>query len=522
MKKHKIGIALAAWVSLGGICVETIQAQPPSGGSGGDQRSRQQRIQEHNNRIRQIIEESNRRRAAQNPPGADAAGTNAAQQPPAAPGQAVPQPGQPAPTGGVTPGQPLPTGPVRNVRMTPAVTQATPTPPPQAPQTARSESRMILMFHPIDSIVPIGERFQTEVVAETKDGEIDEISFLIKYPRHILNPLALNHAQLDPYVEGEIEYDFKPNEGLIYLHAHLKEPRKFIRKPIAAIIWEAIETTDGAVISYEFGEDRTTGLYLKTSNLLGTLPGAQDGVIRTTVQVVGPKTRATVRKLPDNGFLIGSESINPRPHLVNEPMELQLRAEKTNVKAGEIFDVHVNLDNPEEQLIDRIRLYLQFDPEKVQVVDHDAGNVIKRGINIHDGGFYKDFPFDFYRYNSVDNENGIINYEVSASNSTVRGNGQLATIRLKALQEVDRTELVLVQNAAGMKPTTDVTFLSRTRLAIEPDETAMPLDGVAFRVAGHATQEEIEAASDKVKVYNPFASELAQRMNNRSKQKDTP
>ncbi len=491
----------------------SAMAQQPGG-----EQTRQERIREHQERIKKILEESKARRDEQQKalqakqgteppaaPGAPAAVVPGA--PPGAPGAVNPQGA--APVAGV-PGQPLPTGPVQNARMTPPIQAADATPAAQSPQSARSESRTILLFHPMDSIVSVGERFNTEIHAETKEGEIDEVSLLIKYPRHILNPLALDHSALDPYVKNKIDYEFNPDEGTIYVRAALKEPRQFAQKELISIVWEALEQTDGAVISYEFGENRhTTGLFLNDVNLLGTMPGSSDGVIKSMVQVIGPRTKPTLTRL-DDGVLIGSPTASAGDDRPGLDVTFDLRPSSTSVRAGESFDVDIFLKNPGEKRLDRVRLYLQFDPTILQVVDSDAGNVVTRGINIRDAMARNNFTFDYYRFNFADNTKGIIVYEVSASNSQVRGSGKLATVSLKAIEEISRAELVLVQNAKGLSPTTAVSFLGESLLETEVNAEARPLIGTSVRVAGQAVaSQETQAANDQ---YNPFVSNLARRM----------
>lgn len=491
-------------------------AQQPGG-----EQTRQERIREHQERIKKILEESKKRRDDQQKALQEQQGA----QPPAAPGSPAPAvpatapavnatplaPGG-APVAGV-PGQPLPTGPVQNARMTPPIQAATATPAAQAPQSARSESRTILLFNPMDSIVDVGERFETDVQAETKEGEIDEISLFIKYPRHVLNPLALNHTALDPYVKDKIDYEFNPDNGTIYLHAELKQPQRFAQKQLISLVWEALEPTDGAEISYQFGDTKySTGLYLNGTNLLGTMAGSDDGIIKSTVQVMGPRTKSTLTQL-DDGVLIGSPtvaSIDDRP---GDDISLELRPSSTSVNAGETFDVDIILKNPGEERIDRVRLYLQYNPAALEVVDSDTGNVVTRGINIRDSVARNEFAFDYYRFNTADNTNGTIVYEVSASNSQVRGSGKLATITMKALEAAPRTELVLVQNAKGLTPTSDVSFLSESKLETEVAMEARPLEGTAIRVTGQAVASKKEEIPDDQ--YNPFESNLARRMKNK-------
>src|SRR5690606_23477396 len=127
-----------------------------------------------------------------------------------------------------------------------------------------------------------------------------------------------------------------------------------------------------------------TGLYLKGSNLLGTLPGSDDGVIKTTVQIIGPKSKPTITKLESNDFMIGARPPTTYDDRPDEQVVLRMRGPDGPIRAGETFDVPVYLRNQGEKRIDRLRLYLQFDPGTLQVVDYDTGNVVKRGININD------------------------------------------------------------------------------------------------------------------------------------------
>lgn len=485
--------------------------------------SREDRIRAHQERIQKILQESAKRKAeaeqqreAQaNPPAAPGTAADQNASPAAARQGGAATQGQAQPTAPTAnkPGSPIPTGPIQSARMTPPIKQATPTPAAAAPQTARSESRTILLFHPLDSIVEVGEQFKTGIIAETKEGEIDEVSVLLHYPRHSLSPLALDHAAIDPFVKNKIDYEFNPDEGTIYFHAKLKAPMRFPQAQIFSIVWEALEANEGAVISYRFGPNEnspSTGLYLKGSNLLGTLPGSQDGVIKTTVQIIGPKSKPTITKLESNDFMIGAKppvTYDDRPE---EQIILRMRGPEGRVQAGEVFDVPVYVRNPGEKRIDRLRLYVQFDPSVLQVVDYDTGNVVKRGVNIHDARARERFPFDFYRTNLVDNQKGTIEYEVSASTNYVRGSGRVATIRMKALKETPRAEIVLVQNPEGLSPTTSVSFMGETQLkAGGPVQSARALEGVAVQVSGTVVAEKSDPSTD---VYNPFVSNLARRM----------
>ena len=64
---------------------------------------------------------------------------------------------------------------------------------------------------------------------------------------------------------------------------------------------------------------------------------------------------------------------------------LGLKSEKKQIKVGDVFDVHLLYSNPASLPVEKVKVVLRFDPEFLQVVDHDENNYIENGINILDG-----------------------------------------------------------------------------------------------------------------------------------------
>lgn len=424
--------------------------------------SREERIREHQARIQRIIEENRRRQAEEQQRQAEA------QKTPQPPGQPTPAP--------PPPGQPLPAGPV--TQATPAPPGAPPAQPAAVPKTVRSEARSLLFLRPFDTVVNVGETFQTEVILDTKEGAADRVTFRLRYPKTRLNPLALDFRPVLDLVDGEVEVSQDREAGELFARIPLAEARPFKAEPVARIIWEALSPTDSVPIKFTFGSGQTTGVYLRGSQLLGTEGQEGDGVIDGSVMIVDRKARPVVQKAGEKGLLVASTAVSIPP----ATMSLRLETDRKAVREGDEFVVDVILDNPRGAPLDRVRLYIQFDPKSLEVVDWDRGNWIREGINIYDGFARQVFAFDFHKANMADNQRGNIIYDMGTELVPLRSDGPLARIKFRALRAAERTDVVLAVNDPGVAPTTDVTYRQVSMLRDRPTEMAA-LDGVAMRVA---------------------------------------
>lgn len=326
-------------------------------------------------------------------------------------------------------------------------------------------------------MITAGETFETEIVADTRDGEIDELSVLIEYPKAVLNPLALDYSALLDRAEDTITYATDPDEGLLYLHAKLRAPAKFVSRAVATIAWEALKPADLAELRFAFSGSQTTGLYLSGRNVLGTQGGAGDGVLHSNVYVRNPKNKLLVQQVGHKGAIVTTSKDDPPV----PSMRLRLSDYPESVRAGEEFSVDVSLENPRMAPLDRIRLYVQFDPDCLEVVDRDLGAWIRDGININDARAHAQFPFDFHRRNDANNKTGEIIYESARELDAIRASGFVARIWLRAKRAAQRTDIVLAASSPGVNPTSDVTLLQRSVIRDRPRQAAA-LDGVALQV----------------------------------------
>jgi hypothetical protein len=420
--------------------------------------SREERIREHQARIQRIIEENRRRQAEEQQKQAEA------QKTPQPPEQPPPPPGQPLPAGPVTQATPAPAPP-------PAAT------PAAVPKTVRSEARTILYLRPFDTVVNVGDTFQTDVVLDTKEGAADRVTFRLRYPKTRLNPLALDFRPVLDRVKGEVAVSQDQDAGEIFADIPFAAARQFKSEAVAHIIWEALSPTDSVPIRFTFGSGSTTGVYLGSSQVLGTEGAQDDGVIDGSVMIVDRRSRPLVQKAGEKGLLVASTAVSIPP----ATMAVRLQAEERKVREGDEFVVDVLLDNPRGAPLDRVRLFIQFDPAVLEVVDWDRNNWIREGVNIYDGFARQMFAFDFHKANAADNKRGVIVYDMGTEIVPLRSEGALARIKFRALRAAKRTDIVLVANDPGTAPTTDVTYRQTSMLRNSPREMSA-VDGVAMQV----------------------------------------
>jgi hypothetical protein len=268
--------------------------------------------------------------------------------------------------------------------------------------------------------------------------------------------------------------------------------------PLIKITWEALEPTDGLSLTFAFDPERPTGLFSNGTNLLGTVANANDGIIKSTVMVRSPHSKAVVEKLGNEGLVITSTSMQPGPPI----MQLHLDPSVVSAREGQEFAVKVILDNESGEPIDRVRLVAKFNPAELEVVDSDKGNRIRSGVNIEDGLSAEEFPFDFNRTNEADNVLGTIVYDRGAEMNPVRGSGVLGIIHFRAKRATDETAISLTKGENG----TDVSYMHSTMLA--PSIGRKSDATVAVHISPDPEGLRRAAAAARQQPANPFRSRV--------------
>lgn len=230
-------------------------------------------------------------------------------------------------------------------------------------------------------------------------------------------------------------------------------------RPLLTIVWRALEEVNYSPISFLFDEPSTLLSY-NDKDHLGTSYDPSDGVIPASVTIVKERSRLAKISRVSNYYGVSAEQIEQ----FEGTLHLRLSSEKRQVDIGEEFIVNVQLRNPSSVLFNNLHLLIKFDPTKLEVIDWDRGNWIRRGVNINDHIAHRIYPFDYHIKNAVDNQQGTIDYRMGLSENLMLPSGILAQIKFRAKAAAYLTDIAFARNEWNRLPTTDITYLGESVL----------------------------------------------------------
>jgi len=218
--------------------------------------------------------------------------------------------------------------------------------------------------------------------------------------------------------------------GLVSYRSRWKEPVPLASSgPVASVTFEVIQPRD-TEISFEFQEPADSGgvvsdaspftfVRLKGKDVLGQKNDPTDGTVDATVKFYEYPEVQTDDLIPsrEQRDLLTRIAIYPSTEAVHE---------------GEEFEYLIELDNPNRVDFDEITLLLGFDPRHLTPMDHDQGNYIRNGVNVFDGDYHEEFPWNHHRRNEIDPRKGYILYRMGTLRSSLNGSGVVASVRFRA------------------------------------------------------------------------------------------
>lgn len=456
-----------AWFVLGAILLmgwSRAFSQDPAPPAEDRAMTRDERLRQHREDIRKIIQERRELQAQAAEP----------REPGAPPGEGVP------PAISVAP-EPA----TRGAAPQPAESRPAPSRPgeeaaaPSAASDIATPAGCILMVTPLDNIVMVNKRFVTKVeLSDSMNNTLDALSVRLKYDPRFLAPVRVFDDEIRGYLVPPPTFEEIRALGILSYEGVFREPRILPPMTILTVVWEALRPTEYTEIKFDFSEtDPTTALTLRKQDMLGISEDPFDGVIGASVLIRRPEDARRAGLLQGKkeellDFLVGG--LNP-PGAVG----LAFGAPEKPVRVGDVFDIPVFFRNPDVLAVDSVSLYIRFDPQVLEVVDHDKNNWIRREINIFDGDRHIEFPFDYLVRNYALNARGLIDYRKGLSRAQPLPTGRLATIRLRALAPSPGTMLEFVRNERGGPPGTAVSLHGRDYLDLSGN---VGKPALAFRI----------------------------------------
>lgn len=218
----------------------------------------------------------------------------------------------------------------------------------------------------------------------------------------------------------------------------------------------------------DINQDPLTALSKDGVDSLGTRFRNTDGVINLDMEIYESREKAgdrpTIAKAGDRSTSDDDASDVLSTHL-------HLIARQKVIDIGDTIDIDVYLENPNSDQIDTVNLLIAYNPRIFSPVD---GDDFSPGLNIIDKPYVPKFPFDFPVLNTIDSDQGIIDYRKKGFQKKIRSEGVIATIKLQAIRPTTKTTFRVFLNESGEEPTTGVFYRYHDRLGDPTD----PFDGV--------------------------------------------
>ena len=299
---------------------------------------------------------------------------------------------------------------------------------------------------PPSLVVRKGMTFATE--CELSNPELlpmDEVLVHLDYPANVVRPLAVHQDKIKPLLAGPAEVEVDYDRGRLSYVGQLAEPNAGTDLALITIVWEAIAEVHSAQIRPSFGGDGSGELMRSGASWRGTLvtrgpTNYQEAATGTELRVEGLRER-----IPKGLHVLGSTLQDIQPLLGGAADQSKLSSPRLWIdqpaegmlQEGQWVVIDLNVSNPDAMLFDEVRLAGTFDPAAVELVDSDARNFIKQGVNILDGPFQDMYPWDMHFANRIEQDAGVFYYHMAMQAPREQPDGTLARIFLRIKKPVE-------------------------------------------------------------------------------------
>lgn len=303
----------------------------------------------------------------------------------------------------------------------------------------------------LNIIATEGKNFTTRIGLENPRGTpFDKARISVKYDPAIIKPLGVDDSSLEGLLEGDSSATVDNRRGIITFGAEFSETRRDATITMFKIEWQAIAPTSNSTISFlNSSRNPTAVVSAEGVNVLhqrdddGQVEASEKAGLLDAALAVAPSA-SSLRSLKedDQSFSAISLANSISAGTAEGGIILKLQPRKDSAQVGKDFLVDVLYENPKRAELDTIKLKVNFDPHVLQVVDHDEDNWITRDINIFDGDYHEDLPFDYHRKNVAMNSTGSIHYDMGfATRVQIPGRGIIATIKFRPVAPANATQI---------------------------------------------------------------------------------
>ena len=356
----------------------------------------------------------------------------------------------------------IPSGKGKTKGTTSLITSKKKSTSPSQPFPARVDiepNKDVLYISPLNSIYEIGEEFTSEVKFYNPiKAVVNHITVNLNYDPAILKVDYVDDTVLRSLVNLNSDNQIDHTTGKIIYNADFSQPSVLGDTTLFEIGFTVVRKSTSSSISFVSGGDSPTTMSNNGIDVLGDEKIEDDGVISTVIETYDPKDEDLNEELFISPITIRDEKVK------TENVNLNLVSKKSSYDVDDEFIVDVVLKTKEPIFIQTLELCINFNPKKLEVLDWDEENWIRRGINIYDGDYHNKFPFDFQIKNDADNSTGTIDYKMGLTSDVEINSGTIASIKFKALEKVNATSIKFSYGKDANKPSTKITYLGKDYL----------------------------------------------------------
>lgn len=295
-----------------------------------------------------------------------------------------------------------------------------------------------------------------------KSSEFDQFDISLRYDPQLLQPVGVDDTAISSTLKKPMAVRVDKSRGIVSMSGDFETSRTDSFVTLAKVQWKALAPAAATPIRFLNTESHPSGVFnrlgeniLHSRGIQATDISPQTGLLDGTVTIEPPDGEIDLTEESANPFSTIALATNISMGTAEGGMQLALRPRNPAPAAGDEFLVDVVYANPKRADLDTVRLEIRFDPTVLEVVDYDTDNWITRGINIFDGAYHEDLPFDFHRRNVAYNTTGLIQYEMGFSDRTaVPAEGIIATIKFRALMPAQQTVIGFATDFGGQSAAT--------------------------------------------------------------------
>lgn len=342
-----------------------------------------------------------------------------------------------------------------------------------------------IYFTPTRAYVATGQLFTSSMVFFNDLGSsVDQVDLWVRYRPTAMEPTWVDTSPLERFGARDVEVRTWA-EGYVRITARLDRPMKDPVTMLGDIHWKALAPTQGAPVEFHAPQGHTFGLLQAGVNVIKESKIGNQNRINQIVRVSDPNLLGSDKPTLETAAGEAAAGLPDFEHNADDRVRLAIVPAKQFVGTDEVSTADVVLVNPGEYSFDSLRLRIRYDPSQLKILDADENNYVTGGVNIWDGGFHADFPFDSFQANEVDLARGVIDYRASnLDGPRVYRSGVVARIvfRMQRQAGAARFWFESVDPLGGLPPT-DVSSQGLSLLGRDEPMIADALYGTRIDVA---------------------------------------